>query len=94
MYLNKIYILLFKYTNNKLPQFFKRIFNPNEQNVKKLTRQNKLFTVTRPNTSHGSLMMNNYCTKLWQELNNNTKCITSETLFKKSVKETLLNSYC
>ena len=93
IHLYKIYVLLFKYTNDKLPTLFKKIFNPNEQIVQKHTRQNKLFTVTRSNSLHGALLMNNYCTKLWNELPNDVTTITSQALFKKTLKEILPNRY-
>ena len=92
-HLYNTYILLFKYINDKLPLFFKKIFNPNEETVQKSTRQNKLFTVTRPTSSHGALLMNNYCTKLWNELSNTIKNEKTLTKFKLTLKDHLLNKY-
>lgn len=93
IHLFKMYIILFKYTHGNLPTFFNKILNPNAKTVQANTRQNHLFTATRPNTRHGHLVLNNYCIKIWNQLPNTIKTSTSLSTFKTILKQFLLNKY-
>lgn len=89
----KLYITLYKYSKGEVPNFFTHLFNPDAQTNRPNTRNNMLFSVTRPNSQHGKLLLNNYCSKVWRELPDNVKSATSLNSFKNKVKKHILDYY-
>ena len=85
---------VFKYVNSKLPQVFCNIVNPRRSShVPNPTRNNALFSVTRHNSKHGKLLLNNYCYKIWSDLPNDIKLSRSYATFKDKVKSLLIDNY-
>ena len=89
----KMYTLLYKYTKGEVPDFFIKLLNPCAMEERPITRNNTFFTVTRPNTQHGKLLLNNYCSKIWREIPDSVKCAGSLNSFKNKLKHYILDSY-
>ena len=90
----KMHTILYRYCTGKLPNFFNRIFKPTNTNPSApQTRNNSLFNITRPKTTYGKLLLNNYGFNLWQSLPSNIKESSSLSIFKSSVKSHLLSDY-
>jgi hypothetical protein len=90
---NKLYIVLYKYTQGKLPALFNHVLNPNANTVGITTRLNTLFTVSRFNSQHGKMLLNNYSSKMWQDLPLQIKHSNSLPIFKNKLKSYLLSEY-
>ena len=89
----KMFILLYKYSCGKLPEIFRKVFNPNTHNVQRATRHNQLFTVSRFKTYNGRMLLNNYGRDLWQPLPHFIKVSTSLYAYKLNIRKYLLSEY-
>ena len=89
----KMYILLYKYANGKLPELFTNVFNPGLDRIRRSTRNNRLFTVSLVRKYHGQFLLNNYGNKLWQTLPQDVKNNQTLPTFKKSLKKQILSLY-
>ena len=65
--------------------------NSIHNNLTVSTRNKDLFTVSHHNTSHGRLLLNNYCYRLWQDIPPDVKSSKSLNIFQNKVKHFILN---
>ena len=90
----KMGTFIYKYVNNTLPRVFRDIVNPRMSSyLVNRTRSNALFSVTRHNSKHGKLLLNNYCFKVWNDFPNNIKSSKSYATFKRKLKAYLIENY-
>ena len=90
----KMCCLIFKYVYNNLPPVFNNIVNPcNQSHIYNNTRSNALFSVSRHNSKHGKLLLNNYCYKTWKNLPNNVKDSKTYATLKNKLKAHLIANY-
>ena len=86
--------LLYNHCNNNLPNAISQVIShSNVTDCFMLTRNNNLFKVTRHNSHHGKLLLNNYGYNLWQPLPNSIKSAKSLKSFQSKLKDNLINNY-
>ena len=92
IHLIKIYSVLYKYSMGSLPKIFNELFNPN-RTERMETRTNSIFSMTKYKTNQGKFLLNNYGTRLWNNLPNKIKTSPSYKVFTKRIKSHLLSKY-
>ena len=93
MHMHQVAVLIYKHSKDMLPPIFDKIFNPDIGRCpRSLNRRNMLFTTTSSNRAHGTLLFNNYCCKLWNQIPNNIKHSMSINTFKGQIKTFLMHN--
>ena len=90
-----MYGIIFRYRNGSLPSALANIIRPPLSNPENCmtTRNNNLFYTTHHRNIHGKMVLNNYCSTLWQKLPNYIKDKRSLRSFQKCLKTYLISCY-